>query len=124
VNIPREVTFNVNLNLKLEADPALKALGLRPQAPAPAERPAPVERPLSAERQAPASSRGAVSPVVIVALCVLVSVSTVVALGPLGQAASSLSLTDWPRLAAPLFTLAALAVGYFWGRGRGPDRNR
>jgi hemoglobin-like flavoprotein len=130
VNIPREVTFNVNLNLKLEADPALKALGLRPQAPAPAERPAPVERPvpverpMSAERQPPASSRGTVSPVVIVALCVLVSVSTVVALGPLGQAASSLSLTDWPRLAAPLFTLAALAVGYFWGRGRGSDRNR
>jgi hemoglobin-like flavoprotein len=117
LNIPREVTLNVHLNLKLEADPALRALGLRPQPPPPAT---------SAERPAPAPqpARNPVSPVVMVALCVLVSVSTVVALGPLGQAASSLALTDWPRLAAPIFTLAALAVGYLWGRGRGPDRNR
>jgi hemoglobin-like flavoprotein len=106
VNIPREATLNVHLNLKLEADPALRMLGLRPP-----------ERPLSAERPSP--SRGSVSPMVMVALCVLISFSTVIALGPIGQ---SLALADWPRLAAPLFTLAALAVGYFWGRGS--DRNR
>jgi hypothetical protein len=71
-----------------------------------------------------APPRNTVSPVLLVALCVLVSVSTVFALGPLGQAASSLNLGDLPRLAAPIFTLAALAVGYLWGRGRGSDRQR
>ncbi|HYI00281.1 globin family protein [Hyalangium sp.] len=117
VNVPREVTLNIHLNLKLEADKALSALALRAVAPEPAKpRPSPPEPAVS--------PRGTVSPVLLVALCVLVSVSTVIALGPLGQAASSLALTDLPRLAAPLFTLAALAVGYLWGRGRGSDRQR
>jgi hypothetical protein len=62
--------------------------------------------------------------VLLVALCVLVSVSTVVALGPLGQATSTLGLADLARLAAPVFTLAALAVGYWWGRGRGSERRK
>jgi hemoglobin-like flavoprotein len=117
VNVPREVTFNVHLNLKLEADQALTAVALRAMAPEPSK-----PRPSPPEPAAP--PRGTVSPVLLVALCVLVSVSTVIALGPLGQAASSLALTDLPRLAAPLFTLAALTVGYLWGRGRGPDRKK
>ncbi|MDY7233233.1 globin family protein, partial [Hyalangium rubrum] len=107
LNVPREVTLNVHLNLKIEADSALRALAQRATQP-PAPAPAPVTPP-----------RGSVSPVLLVALCVLVSVSTVVALGPLGQAATAFSLSDLARLAAPVFTLAALAVGYFWGRGRG-----
>jgi hypothetical protein len=129
LNVPKEVTVNFHVNVKLEADPALAALALRvpaaapPPAPAPAPAaPAPTPRPAPAEPAA--SSRGTVSPVLLVALCVLVSVSTVIALGPLGQAASSLALADLPRLSAPVFTLAALAVGYWWGRGRGGDRQK
>ncbi|WP_224248719.1 globin family protein [Hyalangium gracile] len=124
LNVPREVNVNFHLNVKLEADAALSALALRATAPEPpAPKPAPPVRtpppePVSAPKGA------TVSPVLLVALCVLVSVSTVFALGPLGQAASSLNLGDLPRLAAPIFTLAALAVGYLWGRGRGSDRQR
>jgi hemoglobin-like flavoprotein len=126
VSIPREVNVNVHLNVKLEADSALSALLLRAPAAAPTAPAAPVA--LAAPRPAPpepaAPARGTVSPVLLVALCVLVSVSTVVALGPLGQAASTLGLADVARLAAPVFTLAALAVGYWWGRGRGSERHK
>ncbi len=122
LNVPREVTFNVHLNVKLEADAALSALALRATAPEPtAPKPAPVRPPPPEPRE---PSRASVSPVLLVALCVLVSVSTVIALGPLGQATSSLALGDLPRLAAPLFTLAALAVGYLWGRGRGSEHQK
>ncbi|MBN1206418.1 MAG: hypothetical protein JXB05_16020, partial [Myxococcaceae bacterium] len=132
LNVPKEVNVNFHLNLKFEADPALAALLQR----APAAEPAPVKAAPPAPShvapshvapsrvEPPAPARGAVSPWLLVALCVLVSVSTVFALGPLGQAASSLGLSDLPRLAAPVFTLAALTVGYLWGRGRGSDRQR
>jgi hypothetical protein len=133
LNVPREVNVNFHLNVKLEADAALSALALRaatPQPPAPAPAPAPEPAPVrsAAHRHPPAEPaappRATVSPVLLVALCVLVSVSTVFALGPLTQAAASLAWADLPRLGAPVFTLAALAVGYLWGRGRGSERQK
>jgi hemoglobin-like flavoprotein len=125
LNVPREVNVNFHLNVKLEADAALSALALRATAPEPAAPKQPAPRPPPPEPVAPpARAQPSVSPVLLVALCVLVSVSTVLALGPLAQATSSLSLGDLPRLAAPVFTLAALAVGYFWGRGRNSDRSK
>jgi hemoglobin-like flavoprotein len=130
VNVPREVTFNVNLHLKLDAESALRALESRTPAPAPAPAAAPAPAPRATPAREPpapepaAPQKAPTSPALLVALCVLVSVSTVIALGPLGQATASLTLQDLARFAVPVFTVAALAVGYLWGRGRSPERRR
>jgi hemoglobin-like flavoprotein len=122
VSVPKDVNVNLHLTLKLEADPTVAALLQRALAPEPPPRKAPQPEPTRAEP--PAASKSAASPWLLAALSGLVSVSTVFALGPLGQAASSVGLSDLPRLAAPVFTLAALTVGYLWGRGRDSDRRR